>query len=239
MNRITFMSQSGYVEITDSAILVFDYYTDPSHALHKALDNHPDLPVIFFVSHYHQRHLSNSMFEIAQSHKRVYVMSNDILPQIVPGDLPVAGMSKGDVIEDLPGGIKVKAYGSTGPGVSFLVTTADGTDIFYGGTITGNAQVQTHNHKQSHTADFEVLINHIASEVSDVDVAYLSVDFLQEQTAVDTLNRFATHIHTGNMVAMNIGGTTPDADKLQAQMPEGTLLHCLNRPGESIDIAHD
>ncbi len=242
MNRITFMAQKGYVEVTDGAILVFDYYTDPSHALHKALDRYPELPVIFFVSHYHQRHLSNSMFELAQSRKRIYVMSNDVLPQIVPGDLAVAGMSKGDIIEDLPGGVKVKAYGSTGAGVSFLVTTADGTKIFYGGTISPapqTANAHTHHQHTAHSTDYNVLINHIASEVNKVDVAYLSADYLTEPDDAETLATFPAKIHTADLVAMSVGGNFNDTAKLQATMPEGTTIHCLNRPGESIDVAHD
>lgn len=242
MNKITFMAQNGYVEVTDGAILVFDYYTDPTHALHKTLDRYPELPVIFFVSHYHQRHLSNSMFELAQSRKRVYVMSNDVLPQIVPGDLAVAGMSKGDIIEDLPGGVKVKAYGSTGAGVSFLITTANGAKIFYGGTIDntpGQAASHTPHQHTAHSTDFNVLINHIASEVNMVDVAYLSADYLTNPSDAESLAAFAAKIHTADLVAMSIGGEFHDTAKLQAAMPEGTTIHCLNRPGESVDVAHD
>lgn len=50
--KITYLDKSGYVVTTHEAILVFDYYTDPEKALEKLMKNHPELPVIFFVSSY-------------------------------------------------------------------------------------------------------------------------------------------------------------------------------------------
>ena len=44
-------------------------------------------------------------------------------------------LSIGDVLENLPGDIKVKAYGSTDAGVSFLVTTSGGRKIFHAGDL--------------------------------------------------------------------------------------------------------
>ena len=129
------MSHSGFAVTTPDVILVFDYERDPSHALHRILEQNPDTPVVFFVSHRHQDHYNKSIFELAQNHKRVYVLSNDVPARDVPTTLAVQGMSAGDYVENLPGGISVKAYASTDEGVSFFVTTGEGETIFHAGDL--------------------------------------------------------------------------------------------------------
>ncbi len=121
--KVTYLDNSGFVITLKDAILVFDYYRDPSHALNKILGDKPDAPVVFFVSHRHPDHYNPGIYEIAQNHRRVYVMSNDVPAMKIPSTLEVQGMSVGDYVESLPGGISVRAYGSTDAGVSFLVTS--------------------------------------------------------------------------------------------------------------------
>ena len=110
MNRVTFLDHSGFIVTTDEAILVFDYYRDPAKALHHVLEQNPEKPVVFFVTHHHPDHYNKSIFELAQNHKRTYVLSNDVYPQNVPDNLAVAGMSKGDVIENIAGSLLYTCY---------------------------------------------------------------------------------------------------------------------------------
>ena len=44
MTKVTYLDHSGFALTTDDAILVFDYYRDPSHALHKILNANPGKP---------------------------------------------------------------------------------------------------------------------------------------------------------------------------------------------------
>lgn len=46
--KVTYLDNSGFVITLKDAILVFDYYRDPSHALNKILGDKPDAPVVFF-----------------------------------------------------------------------------------------------------------------------------------------------------------------------------------------------
>ena len=172
MNRVTFLDHSGFIVTTDDAVMVFDYYRDPAHALKHVLDNNENKPVVFFVTHHHPDHYSKSIYELAQNHKRTYVLSNDVYPQNVPSDLAVAGMSKGDIIEDLPGIKSVKAYGSTDEGVSFLVTTTSGETIFHAGDLNDWHWQDEASMKEVEKANgqFRVAVNRIASEVPSVDI---------------------------------------------------------------------
>lgn len=45
--KVTYLDNSGFVITLKDAILVFDYYRDPSHALNKILGDKPDAPVVF------------------------------------------------------------------------------------------------------------------------------------------------------------------------------------------------
>lgn len=91
--KVTYLDNSGFVIALNDAILVFDYYRDPSHALNKILGDKPDAPVVFFVSHRHPDHYNPGIYEIAQNHRRVYVMSNDVPAMKIPSTLEVQGMS--------------------------------------------------------------------------------------------------------------------------------------------------
>lgn len=108
--KVTYLDNSGFVITTDKVIMVFDYYRDPSHSLNHILGNMPETPVVFFATHRHPDHYNPDIYEIAQNHRRVYVLSNDIPAMKVPSTLEVQGMSKGDSIENLPGGLSVKAH---------------------------------------------------------------------------------------------------------------------------------
>ncbi len=64
MTEITYLDHSGFVVTLPDVIMVFDYYRDPAHALHKILEKKAELPVIFFVSHHHHDHYNTGIFEI-------------------------------------------------------------------------------------------------------------------------------------------------------------------------------
>ena len=103
MYKVSYLDRNGFIVVNDDVIMVFDYHSDPSHTLDHVSKHNPEKPIVFFVTSHVGGHLNKSIYEIAQNHKRVYVMSNDVYPQNVPSTLDVAGMSKGDIIEDLPG----------------------------------------------------------------------------------------------------------------------------------------
>lgn len=234
MNRVTFLDHSGYVVTLDKVILVFDYHHDPAHALHRILDANPDKPVVFFVSHYHPDHYNKSIFELAQNHRRTYITSNDVQPKGIPTDLAVAGMSKGDIVDNLPGGLTVKALPSTGPGVSFDITTADGETIFFGGSINDShsPNAETPDEHRHHT----VIFNRIAEGMPEADVAFISMDYLKQEPMPADDTYLLSQIKIKNFIPMETGGNFHGSKDLQKLMPEGTTIHCLRSPGESIEL---
>ncbi|MCM1519107.1 MAG: hypothetical protein NC117_10750 [Pseudoflavonifractor sp.] len=241
--KVTYLDHCGYMVTTDKAIIVFDYFRDPSHALHKALEDHPYFPVVFFMSHYPKdRPYHPDIYEIAQNHKRTYVMSNGILPQGIPSDLAVAGMSAGDILEDLPGIKEVKAYKSTDKGsVTFVVTLDDGHKIFHGGNI---GEYKWHGGEAPSERDiakaeeeFKVIINHIASEVPEVYIGMFPLYTGQASDFTKYAKEYLQTIKTDNYFPMNIGDTYSEACDFDSYvLTPGTKCHCLHNPGVSVKL---
>lgn len=238
MNRVTFLDHSGFIVTTDDAVMVFDYYRDPAHALKHVLDNNENKPVVFFVTHHHPDHYSKSIYELAQNHKRIYVLSNDVYPQNVPSDLAVAGMSKGDIIEDLPGIKSVKAYGSTDEGVSFMVTTTSGETIFHAGDLNDWHWQDEASMKEVEKADgqFRVAVNRIASEVPSVDIAFFPVDVRLGSDYARGARVFLQSIKVRDFFPMHFSGDYHKACDFSSYETPGTECHCLHTPGESIEL---
>ncbi len=239
MTKVTYMDNSGFILTLSDVILVFDYYRDPAHALHKALEANPQLPVVFFVSHHHHDHYNKCIFDLAQNHKRVYVLSNDVYGQDIPGSERIAGMSAGDVLENLPGDIKVKAYGSTDAGVSFLVTASDGRKIFHAGDLNDWHWQDDSSEREVRKADehFNVILNRIASENQSIDIAMFPVDSRQGSDFERGARLFLEKIKVTDFFPMHIHGDFKDACDFSAYVDESvTACHCLHNPGMSTEL---
>lgn len=239
MTKVTYLDHSGFVVTTSDAILVFDYYRDPSHALHKILKEHPDFPVTFFASHHHPDHFNPGIFEIAQNHKRTYILSNDIEPKYIPSTLNVQGMSPGDAVEDVPGVKRVKAYGSTDVGVSFFVTTTDNVTIFHAGDLNlwHWKDENTPSNVVAASNAFTKVLNSIKSEVEDIHIAMFPVDPRQGTDFAEGAHRFIDAIKIDNFLPMHFWGQYKEACLFPAygDRPETNYI-CLHSPGQSVDI---
>lgn len=239
MTKVTYLDHSGFAVTLPDAVLVFDHFNDHSHALHKILDSHPYAPVIFFVSHKHQDHFNTGIFEMAQNHQRIYVMSNDIPADHIPSTLDVAGMSAGDVVGPLPGGITVKAYPSTDEGVSFLVTLKDGKKIFHAGDLNLWHWTDESTPKEVKEAElkFEKAVHRIASENPVIDVVMFPVDARQGTDFAKGAHDFLQAVQVGNFFPMHFWGQDKEACDFQAYRGDSKAqFHCLATPGQSIDI---
>lgn len=176
--KVTFLENSGFIVETEKEIIVFDDYKDPAHAVVKTVEHNPEKPVVFFVTHNHPDHFNTDIFNLAQSSKRIYVLSNDIPSREVHDSMPVDWMSAGDIIEGIFDDIKVKAYGSTDAGVSYLVTLDDGTTIFHAGDLNywhWENESTSREVEKAHS-EYKTILGRIASENKRFDIAFFPVD---------------------------------------------------------------
>lgn len=238
--KVTYLDNSGFMVEGPDVILIFDYFRDPAHEVKKALSHDSDRPVVFFVSHRHPDHFNPEIFNLAQNRHRVYVISNDVVANDIRDDVPVEWMSAGDVAEGLPGDIRVRAFGSTDAGVSYLVTMPDGFRIFHAGDLnywhwkdeSTPAEVEREHNR------YTVILNRIASEVPEVDVAFFPVDTRLGADCQAGAVQFLSAIKVADFFPMHFKGEFDKACDFSAwNLPEAvvarTKLYCLHTPGDS------
>lgn len=239
--RVTYLAHSGFMVETGEVIMIFDYFRDPSHSVVKTLERRPDVPVIFFVSHSHRDHYNPEIFNLAQNHQRIYVLSNDVEARDTNSSLAIQGMSAGDVVENLPANIKVKAYPSTDKGVSFMVYTRSGRTIFHAGDLNlwhWNEEA-TPKEVAKVTADFKKIVNRIAEENNVIDVAFFPVDVRQGKDFALGAADFMETAKVKNFFPMHFDGDARLACDFGAypfQNSVNTVFHCLREPGQSIEL---
>lgn len=236
--KVVYLDHSGFAVVTSSALLVFDYYRDPAHALVKLAKEHESLPVLFFVSHHHQDHFNPEIFHLCQNHQRTYVISNDVPAMLIPTDLAVAGMNPGDQVEDLAGGISVKAYGSTDRGVSFVVTLPDGQKIFHAGDLNywhWNEEATVDEVKKAYNS-FVKIMQHLMAENPRLYIAFFPVDPRLGQDYADGARLFLENILVDNFFPMHFWGDYRAGCDFDNYTTDNTDSFCLHQPGESVEL---
>lgn len=221
-------------------ILVFDYLHDPSHSLKRELE-HCDKPVIFFISHslVNNNHFNPGTFEIAQNHKRIYVVSNSLPAKYIPSTLDVAGMSRGDRIDSLPGNISVYAYGAENHDVSFVVSTLEGT-IFHAGNL-NIWDMPDETGKQAYEKNLEnftSIVNRIAEDFPELDAVMMNVDPRISLDYAQGARELCQKIKVKDFFPMDIDGDSKEACDFMSYLPKTTQGHCLKDPGESVTLAY-
>lgn len=241
--KVTYLDNSGFMVETDEIFLVFDYFRDPAHKVVKALEHHPDKPVIFLVSHAHRDHFNTSIFDLGQNRRRVYVLSNDVDSQKVHSDLPVAWMSAGDIVEDLPGGVMVHAYGSTDAGVSFVVQFKGGYTIFHAGDLNNWHWDEENTEREAQKAreHFTSVVRRIADDRRRFDIAFFPVDTRQGENCASGAEQFLDTFEVRNFFPMHFNGDYARACdfedyKLSPAAAARSTLYCLHKPGQSVEI---
>lgn len=238
--KITHLGNSGFMVETPDVFLIFDYYIDPAHSVKKALEHHPDKPVVFFVSHIHEDHYNKDIFNLAQSHKRLYVLPDELPGRDVRDDIPADWMRPGDDIS--VGSINVRAFDSTDRGVSYLVTMPDGYRIFHAGDLNNWHWKEISTPAEAAHAENEFLkvIHRIAEENHEIDVAFFPVDTRQGKDFALGAAQFVETVNVKNFLPMHFEGDKSMACNFRAYPIKETIstrFHCLSEPGQTIEVS--
>ena len=133
MLTITYYHHSGFSVSSGNVLLVFDYWTGKKRKLPEERQIKPEYLARFneiyvFVSHDHEDHFDPVIYTWEQYAPVTYIIADDM-----PASAKGRRMGVGGQME-LSDRVKVKAYGSTDAGVSFLVEV-DGMKIFHAGDL--------------------------------------------------------------------------------------------------------
>lgn len=253
MAKITYLSNTGFAVETPDVLLVFDDYRDPAHTVVKALEHNPVLPVIFLVSDH--RHFNNEIFNIGQNHKRLYLLANDC-PGIADSDMPTQYMAPGDHVENLLGGVSVRAFASNGPGLVYVVTVKNGAVIMHGGSLApipvGHVD-KKHDKELAAIADekksqrvienehehFATVLNRIKAAVPQIDLAFIAVDERLGKYATTGIVEAVETLEIANAVPMGFEGEHSGAcrfDRYDLPSDVSTRFHCIHTPGEGVRL---
>jgi len=174
MIKIKYLFHSGFLLETKDKFLVFDYFKDNCIKHNnvdcgqlKATDFPEDKDVIFFVSHAHYDHFDKEIFKLHQNSK--YVISNDLRINKDERTITCAPYENFEV-----DGIRVKTFGSTDEGLSFLIEL-NGMNIFHAGDLNwwhweGESQIEKDNAKNVFFKEMEILAK------NRIDIAFFPVD---------------------------------------------------------------
>lgn len=240
MAKVTYLDNAGFIVKTDRVFYVFDYYRDPAHRLVKELEQNPELPVIFFASSPHTSHYNDEIFNLAQNHKRVYVMANQVVSRIGDTVTNAVTLTAGDKVEDIENtDTTVQAFGSTESGVSFVVKTSDGKVILFGGDLSPYHLDEDKKSAQAVENKFKTVVDRIAAEYSEVDLAFLSVDPTATTDYAEGARYLVEKINVKNFIPMHYHGKVNQAcDFRTYNMPATveTKFHGFRNVGQELTI---
>ena len=133
--KITYIYHSCYLVETELAIIVFDYWQDPSQQLHRLLSE-TSKQVYFIVSHFHEDHYNSEILSWltpkAPTPKIIISYDTKKRRRVNPEQVTAILHAKDQYIDNF---IKVEAFRSTDVGISTLVTLPDSTTIFHAGDL--------------------------------------------------------------------------------------------------------
>lgn len=236
-NNVTYLDHSGFLVDTPTAILIFDYYQDPADAVNRIAAENPDKPVIFLVSHHHYDHFNADIFDLLPDREKTYVLSTDIKTS-APTGLDVRYVKNGDVLNSLPGGITVTAYGSTDIGVSYYVELPDKTTIYHAGDFNywhwqdenSVAQVKRAFNK------FVKIMTSLMAHISHIDIAFFPVDPRLGNDYAAGARLFMENIDVKYFFPMHFWGDYKEACDFPSYTPDNTDSFCLYLPGETVEL---
>ena len=193
MESITYLWHDGFLFQNNRMACVFDYWTLPEGYDGPNLPflniMNSDKPLYVLVSHHHKDHFNPIIFEWEKIFPKIkFILSKDTFKHVAhkfkenslykgykPNPDNIIVLKKGEQFEDAV--LKVKAFGSTDIGNSYLVE-ADGKKIFHAGDL--NAWIwkdeSTPNEIRASLKAFTDILDDIFDYAPEIDYAMFPVD---------------------------------------------------------------
>ena len=198
--KIEHIFHSGFTVETENLFLVFDYYKGDISLKNKK--------TIVFTTHSHEDHFNPTIFKWRNKNKDInYILSSDI--KIKDKDENIYSMAPYEELELEK--VKIKTFGSTDMGVSFLVNI-DNINIFHAGDLNWwYWEDDTEEEKLNMEKDFKEEISKIKN--FPIDIAFFPVDPRLENAFSLGAEYFINEISPKYLIPMHFGdnfSTTKD-----------------------------
>lgn len=199
--ELIYIGHSGFAILGGEITIVIDYYRDPADVSSFLLRR----PGAFYVlcSHVHADHFNPEILNWKTKRPDIrYLFSKDILEARRVGEREAVFLEKGEVYQDDL--MRVKAFGSTDVGISFLMDVAE-KRIFHAGDLNNwhwKEESTLEEARQAET-DFKAELEDVALEAPFVDLAMFPVDPRLGKEYMLGAKQFVDRIKTGVFVPMH------------------------------------
>lgn len=239
--KLTYIYHSGFALEGEGFTVIIDYYKDSGSewgrgVVHDYLLHRPG-KLYVLASHFHPDHFNPEVLEWkSQRPDIIYVFSKDILKRRRAGKDDAVYLVKLETYEDEI--LKIKAYGSTDVGISFLIETA-GKKIFHAGDLNNwhwneeSTPEESRGYEKNFLHELEV----IAKDVPAIDLAMFPVDPRLGKDYMRGAQQFVDRIKIGIFVPMHFDEAYDKADAFGGYASEREVgFWALSAKGNSIDI---
>ena len=243
---VTYYMHSGFSCALDKVLLVFDYWLGEHGELPERERITPEVlqqydSVVVFISHSHPDHYDPEVYRWRKE------LPGLAITYVVSYDLPVGvrgrRMSPGDQLE-LSDGLKVRAYGSTDLGVSYLVEL-QGLRIFHAGDLNfwhwrEESTLQEIEDAESAFRTACGPIERQAREGGAFDLAFFPVDPRQGRLYDAGANYFIMSVKPRLLIPMHFWERTEIATEFaRRSRSRQTEVIAMTRPGETIVLSFE
>jgi len=210
--KLTYIYHSGYAIEFEQCTIIVDYYKDSDDGfVHRSL---PDFPGKLYVlsSHWHPDHFSKEVLAWREIRPDIqYIFSKDILKKKLVSTDDAAFLVKGDTWQDE--NVKIKAFGSTDIGVSFLIEAED-KKLFHAGDLNNWHWDEESTPEEIKSAERHFLkeLKALAGEAGEIDLVMFPVDCRLGKNYMRGAKQFVDAIQTGIFAPMHFGETYREAN---------------------------
>lgn len=177
--KLIYLHHSGFAILANTFTIIIDYNEDSisenQGILHNELLKRKGKMYVL-ASHFHADHFNNNIMKWKEQKEDItYILSRDIYKRRKIGKEEAIWLKKGETYED--SNIKVKAFGSTDVGISFIIET-EGKTIFHAGDL-NNWHWMDESSEDEWKRDEKRFIDEIGQikkEYNKIDLAMFPID---------------------------------------------------------------
>lgn len=233
--KITYLGHSGFLVEVAEHYLLFDYYTG------KLPVFSPEKNLTVFVSHSHQDHYNEAIFDIGFGHFPItYVLSKDIrrkrADELAKKEDELLFVKAHEIYELYGGRMRIETLRSTDAGVAYIVEVAGESGkmrrIYHAGDLNlwkwaGESKAHNNNMEANYRREMELL------KGKHFDAAFVPLDPRLEQFAFGGMDIFLETASAAALFPMHFWKRPEIIGKYLRERPEAVNLIKLGKEGKT------
>ncbi len=238
--KLIYVYHSGFILENDNIVVVIDYYKDSGWkgkegTVHEYLRN-TEKRMYILASHAHPDHFNPEIFGWSEKKNLRYILSSDIRKGNKEWEDDVVWLDKGETWQD--DFLRIKAYGSTDVGISFLLHT-EGKRMFHAGDL-NNWHWREESTEQEVEEAEKAFLREVVVLAKDADFLDLAMFPVDPRLGVDYMSgakQFIDRIPVRKFVPMHFWERYEKANAFREYAENhGTEFIVLTHPGMSVEF---